>query len=212
MVEYPEGKHAACGAQALAQQVLAQAGPVDAVVASSFGGMVAAHLALAGAVRGVAFLGSFTRPEQLGVRGHLLPLMGPIAVVGRPGRLAATLASWQPVLSPTEVAEVVPTTAGERYTTWLRAFSIGREPPPDALRGLALSCVCIQGDRDVLVPPATLARLADALPPGTPRHVLRGAGHVPYFTHADACCRLLAPWLSALARRRARPAALQDAA
>ncbi|WNZ60249.1 hypothetical protein QEG98_30210 [Myxococcus sp. MxC21-1] len=43
LVEYPEGEAAACGAGALARQVLRAVGDVDAVVASSFGGMVAAH-------------------------------------------------------------------------------------------------------------------------------------------------------------------------
>ncbi|MGZ3461720.1 MAG: alpha/beta fold hydrolase, partial [Archangium sp.] len=116
LVEYPEGTHAACGAGELARQVLVAAGPVDAVVASSFGGMVAGHLAAAGGVRGVAFLGAFTRPEHLGLRGHLIALMGPIAVLGRPGPLTAALASWKPL--PFErVPEVVPTTTLERMTT-----------------------------------------------------------------------------------------------
>lgn len=198
LVDYPEGAHAACGAKVLSEQVARAAGPLDAVVASSFGGMVAAHLAVSGKVRGVAFLGSFTRPEHLGLRGGLLALMGPIAVLGRPGRAAASLASWR-LVSGEQVAEVVPTTALERLTTLRRAFAIGTEPPPEELRGLPISCVCLQGDRDVLVPPATLERLAASLPPGTPRHRLRGAGHVPYFTHPEACARLLQPWLAALA-------------
>lgn len=198
LIEYPEGRHAGCGARALAEQVLAAAGPSDAVVASSFGGMVAAWLAGAGAVRGVAFLGSFARLEHLRLRGRLIELMGPIAVLGRPGRVAASLASWKPV--PAEQApEVVPTTALERLSTLHRAFSIRREPPPPELRTLPVSCVCIQGGRDVLVPPSTVERLAASLPPGTPRHLLRGAGHVPYFSHPEECARLLLPWLAALA-------------
>ncbi|MBM7118587.1 alpha/beta fold hydrolase [Archangium primigenium] len=197
LVEYPEGPHAARGAGALAREVLAAAGAVDAVVASSFGGMVAAHLALAGAVRGVAFLGSFTRPEHLGPRGHLLPIMGPLALLGRPGPLTAALASWRPV-AWSRVPEVVPTTRRERMSTWHRAFAIPREPPPAPLNALPVTCVCIQGSHDVLVPAASMARLAASLPPGTPQHLLRGAGHVPYFTHPDDCARLLTPWLAAL--------------
>jgi pimeloyl-ACP methyl ester carboxylesterase len=198
LVEYPEGHHAACGAGALARQVLRAAGEADAVVASSFGGMVAGHLAAAGAVRGVAFLGSFTRTEHLGLRGNAIALMGPIAVLGRPGPLTAALASWQRI--PTaRVPEVVPTTSLERMTTLHRAFAIRGEPPPPELRGLPVSCLCLQGDRDVLVPASTMERLAASLPPGTPRHLLRGAGHVPYFTHPEECARLLMPWLDALA-------------
>jgi pimeloyl-ACP methyl ester carboxylesterase len=198
LVEYPEGTLAARGAGELARQVLAAAGPVDAVVASSYGGMVAAHLAAAGAARGVAFLGSFTRPEHLGLRGHLIPLMGPIAVLGRPGPLTAALASWKRI--PAErVPEVVPTTSLERMTTLHRAFAVRGELPAPELRKLPVSCVCIQGDRDVLVPSSTMARLAASLPPGTPQHLLRGVGHVPYFTHPEECARLLAPWLAALA-------------
>jgi pimeloyl-ACP methyl ester carboxylesterase len=198
LVEYPEGKHAARGAGALANEVLRAAGPVDAVVASSFGGMVAAHLAAGGAARGVAFLGSFTRPEHLGLRGNLIAMMGPIAVLGRPGPLTAALASWKPI-PLARVPDVVPTTRLERMTTLHRAFAIGSEPPPPELRKLPVSCVCLQGDRDVLVPPSTMARLAASLPPGTPQHLLRGAGHVPYFTHPEECTRLLTPWLDALA-------------
>lgn len=198
LVEYPEGPLAARGPGALAQQVFEAAGAVDAVVASSFGGMVAAHLAAAGAARGVAFLGSFTRAEHLGLRGPLIPLMGPIAVLGRPGPLTAALASWKRIPSE-RVAEVVPTTSLERMTTLHRAFAVRREPPPPELRGLPVSCVCIQGERDVLVPASTMARLAASLPPGTPQHLLRGVGHVPYFTHPDECARLLTPWLQALA-------------
>ena len=205
LVEYPEGPHAARGAGALAQEVLGAVGPVDAVVASSFGGMVAAHLAGAGAVRGVAFLGSFTRLEHLGPRGLLFPLMGPIAVLGRPGALAAALASWRPVAWG-RVPEVVPTTRLERMTTLHRAFAVPREPPPPVLRELPVSCVCIQGGRDVLVPAASMARLAASLPPGTPQHLLPGVGHVPYFTHPEDCARLLTPWLQAL------PAAVSPAA
>jgi pimeloyl-ACP methyl ester carboxylesterase len=199
LVEYPEGSHAACGAGELARQVLEAVGPVDAVVASSYGGMVAAHLAAAGVARGVAFLGSFTRPEHLGLlRGNLIPMMGPIAVLGCPGPLTAALASWKRI--PTEqVPEVVPTTSLERMTTLHRAFAVLREPPPPELRKLPVSCLCIQGDRDVLVPASTMARLATALPPSTPQHLLRGVGHVPYFTHPEECARLLTPWLYALA-------------
>lgn len=197
LVEYPEGSHAARGAGELARQVLSAAGRVDAAVASSYGGMVAGHLAAAGAVRGVAFLGSFTRPEHLGLRGHLIPMMGPIAVLGRPGPLMACLASWKRVPAG-QVPEVVPTTALERMTTLHRAFAVRREPPPPELGRLPLSCLCLQGDRDVLVPASTMARLAASLPPGTPQHLLRGAGHVPYFTHPAACARLLTPWLLAL--------------
>ncbi|MFE8595876.1 alpha/beta fold hydrolase [Archangium violaceum] len=198
LVEYPEGSLAACGAGELARQVLTAAGRMDAVVASSYGGMVAGHLAAAGAVRGVAFMGSFTRPEHLGLRGHLIPLMGPIAVLGRPGPFTACVASWKRVPADL-VADVVPTTTLERMTTLHRAFACRREPPPPELRPLPVSCLCIQGDRDVLVPASTLARLAASLPPGTPQHLLRGAGHVPYFTHPEECARLLTPWLHALA-------------
>ncbi|QRK08968.1 alpha/beta hydrolase [Archangium violaceum] len=198
LVEYPEGEHAARGAGALANEVLRAAGPVDAVVASSFGGMVAAHLAAGGAARGVAFLCAFTRPEHLGLRGNLLAMMGPIAVLGRPGPLTAALASWKPI-PLARVPDVVPTTWLERMTTLHRAFAIGGEPPPPELRKLPVSCVCVQGDRDVLVPPSSMARLAASLPPGTPQHLLRGAGHVPYFTHPEECARLLTPWLDALA-------------
>jgi pimeloyl-ACP methyl ester carboxylesterase len=198
LVEYPEGEHAACGAGALARQVLRAAGSLDAVVASSFGGMVAAHLGAAGAAKGVAFLGSFTRPSHLGPRGLLIALMGPIAVWARPGAVAAGLAAWRPVAF-SQVAEVVPTTKLERATTWHRAMAVGTEAPPPELRRLPVSCVCIQGDRDVLVPPSTLERLAASLPPGTPTHLLHGAGHVPYFTHPEACAQLLRPWLEALA-------------
>ena len=197
LVEYPEGGHAACGAGALARQVLLAAGRMDAVVASSFGGMVAAHLAAAGAARGVAFLGSFTRPSQLGVRGRVMGMMGPIAMWGRPGIVAAGLAAWTPVPFA-QVSEVVPTTKRERSTTWHRALAIDGEPPPPELRRLPVSCVCIQGDRDILVPPSTLERLAASLPSGTPRHLLRGAGHVPYFTHPEECARLLRPWVETL--------------
>ncbi|NMO23566.1 alpha/beta hydrolase [Pyxidicoccus fallax] len=198
LVEYPEGEHAACGAGELARQVLRAAGRMDAVVASSFGGMVAAHLAAAGAARGVAFLGSFTRTSHLGLRGRVIGMMGPIAVWGRPGVVAAGLAAWKPVPFA-QVAEVVPTTKEERVTTWHRALAIDGEAPPPELRRLPVSCVCIQGDRDVLVPPSTLERLCASLPPGTPRHLLRGAGHVPYFTHPEECARLLRPWLEAIA-------------
>ncbi len=198
LVEYPEGPHAAQGPMVLAQQVLAASGPVDAVVASSFGGMVAAWLAASGAVRNVAFLGSFTDPRHLGPRGHLISMLGPIAVLGRPGAFAATLASWKRVPSQ-QVPEVVPTTWREQRTTFHRASAIGSEPPPPELRTLPVSCICLQGDRDVLVPPSTLERLAASLPPGTPTHLMRGAGHVPYFTHPEECARLLAPWLAQLA-------------
>jgi pimeloyl-ACP methyl ester carboxylesterase len=146
----------------------------------------------------VAFLGSFTRTEHLGPRGRLIAMMGPIAVLGRPGPLTAALASWRPI-SPARVPEVVPTTRLERMTTLHRAFAIRGEPPPPSLRALPVSCVCIQGNRDVLVPPSTVRRLAASLPPGTPQHLLRGAGHVPYFTHPEECARLLTPWLAALA-------------
>ncbi|MCP3140266.1 alpha/beta fold hydrolase [Pyxidicoccus xibeiensis] len=210
LVEYPEGAHAACGAGALARQVLIAAGRMDAVVASSFGGMVATHLAAAGAARGVAFLGAFTRPSQLGLRGRAIAMMGPIAVLGRPGVVAAGLAAWKPVPFG-QVSEVVPTTKLERSTTWHRALAIGDEPPPPSLRRLPVSCVCIQGDRDVLVPPSTLERLCASLPEGTPGHLLRGAGHVPYFTHPEECARLLRPWLEALLPSTAAEPTVQPA-
>ncbi|XXF75646.1 alpha/beta hydrolase [Myxococcaceae bacterium GXIMD 01537] len=197
LVEYPEGRHAAQGARVLAEQVLAETGPVDAVVASSFGGMVAGWMAAGGLVRGVAFLGSFSRLEHLGPRGRLIALMGPIAVLGRPGLVAASLASWRRVPDE-EVSELVPTTSLERMSTWHRAFAVGREEPAPELRGHAVTCVCIQGDRDVLVPASTMPRLAASLPPGTTQHLLRGAGHVPYHSHPEECVRLLDPWLDLL--------------
>ncbi|MCE9667666.1 alpha/beta hydrolase [Myxococcus stipitatus] len=200
LVEYPEGRHAALGAAGLARQVWRAAGEMDAVVASSFGGMVAAHLASAGAARAVAFLGAFTRTSQLGPRGWLIGMMGPIAVWGRPGRVAAGLAAWRPVSSAL-APDVVPMTPLERESTWHRALAIHGEPPPPSLRALPVSCLCIQGTRDVLVPPVTMKRLADALPAGTPLHLLRGAGHVPYFSHPRECAALLEPWLRALSTK-----------
>jgi pimeloyl-ACP methyl ester carboxylesterase len=116
------------------------------------------------------------------------------------------LASWKRVPSE-QVPEVVPTTWREQRTTFHRAFAIGSEPPPPELRTLPVSCICLQGERDVLVPPSTLRRLAASLPPGTPTHLLRGAGHVPYFTHPEECARLLAPWLAELV-----PAGLESVA
>ncbi len=199
IVEYPEGARAGTGAGALAREVMEAVGPVEAVVASSFGGMVAAHLAAAGAVKGAAFLGSFTDPAQLGFRGRLLFAMGPIAAFGRPGALAAGLAAASSVRRA-DVPRIVPTTAVERWSVWHRAFALGRERPPPSLAGSRLACVAIHGARDVLVPVSTLLRLAEALPVGSPVHVLPGAGHVPYFTHPADCARLLAPWIARIER------------
>ncbi len=202
LVDYPEGARAAVGAGELAREVAGAAGAFDAVIASSFGGMVAAHLASGGAVRGVAFLGSFTALAQLGLRGRIVSAMGPIATVGRPGIVAASLAAAA-LVRPIDVAEIVPTTFDERQSVWHRAFALEKEAPPPPLAEQRLACIALHGARDVLVPVAVLLRLAAALPPGTPLHVLPEAGHVPYFTHAADCARLLSPWLAAVAAARA---------
>lgn len=197
MVDYPQGRLAACGAGRLARDVLEAAGPVDAVIASSFAGMIGGHLASMGAVSGLALLGSFTDPRQLGLRGRLIPLMGPIAELGRPGLVAASLAAFRRI--PREqVPEIVPSTPAERRSVLHRAFAIPREAPPPPLHRASVSCICLHGDRDVLVPVSVLPRVARALPRDTPLHVLRGAGHVPYFTHVEQCFDLLAPWLKRL--------------
>lgn len=197
LVEYPVGRHAGVGAAKLARQVLDAVGKVDAVVASSMAGLVAAHLAGAGAVRGVAFVGSFSALDQLGLRGTLFPLMAPIARFGRPGPVAASIAAWCRVPRH-EAPQLVPTTLEERDGVWHRAFAVPREPAPPSLRELPLSFVAIHGDRDPLVPVQVLGRLGRALPAGTPLHVLRGAGHVPYWTHPRELASLLRPWLERL--------------
>lgn len=197
LVEYPTGRHAGVGAAQLAQQVMDAVGEVDAVVASSMAGLVAAHLAGAGAVRGVAFVGSFSALEQLGLRRTLFPLMAPIARFGRPGQLAASIAAWTRV-PRVETSHLVPTTREEREAVWHRALAVPRDPPPPALKELSLSFVAIHGDRDPLVPVNVLGRLGRALPAGTPLHVLMGAGHVPYWTHPHEVASLLRPWLERL--------------
>ena len=200
LVEYPEGRRAFAGASALAEEVLLAVGPVDAVVASSFGGMVAGHLASRGGTRGVAFVGSFTNLDQLGVRGRLFRLMGPIAEIGRPGPGAAMIAANR-FVPLREVADVVPTTALERRSVLLRAFAIPREPPPQPMSELSVSCIAIHGEQDWLLPVDVLPRLAATLPPGSPTHVIAGAGHVPYFTHPSTLADILRPWLAELGER-----------
>ncbi len=180
-------------AEALAQAV----GEVDGVVASSMGGLVAAHFAERGWCRGVAFLGSFTRLGQLGWRGRCFAGMGPVAVIGRPGRLAASLAAAEPVPAR-EVAELVPTTAAERWDVWRRAWAVAGDVSAPGVVPAQVACVAIQGGRDVLVPPATMPRLLRDLPAGTPAHVLSDAGHVPYWSHPWDVARLLAPWIERL--------------
>lgn len=197
LVEYPTGTFAGVGTAALADQVARAAGPVDGVVASSLAGLVAAHLAGAGRVRGIAFVGSFAHREHLGVRGRLVWALGPIATWARPGRLAAMVAAHAAV-TPDDAPHVVPMSRIERESTWLRAFAAHREPPPPPLRDLPIACVAVHGRRDWLVPVGTLRRLVGALPPGTPAHVIEDAGHVPYFTHPGELARLLAPWVDRL--------------
>ena len=204
IVDYPEGAHAGVGARSLALQVAAAAGTFDAAIVSSFGGMVGAHLAAMGTVRGVAFLGSFAKLDQLGIRGPLIRLMGPIAELGRPGQLAAIIAA-NGFVPATDVEHVVPTTFAERRGVTHRALAIPREPSPPSLRDLPLSCIALHGERDWLVPRSVLSRLAASLPDGTPTHVLPGAGHVPYFSHPAECAELLLPWLRAL-EAKATPA------
>jgi pimeloyl-ACP methyl ester carboxylesterase len=202
LVEYPEGRHAAVGAAGLARQVHAAVGQVDAVVASSFGGMVAAHLVELGATRAVAFLGSFTMLKHIGLRGSLIRLMGPIAEFGRPGAVAAAIAANGRVEARL-VADIVPTTFIERRSVTHRAAAIPREAPPPALRDRDVSCLVIQGDRDLLVPPWAARRLLDSLPSGTGFHIISGAGHVPYFSHPDLVGRLVLRWLTASAEQLA---------
>lgn len=197
LVEYPTGHHAAKGAAGLAAEVLEAVGPADGIVASSFGGLVGAHLAAAGATRGLALVSSFTHTSQLGARASLIGLLGLVAELGRPGRFTAIVASASAVEAAL-VPEIVPTTALERRSVLHRAFAVRRDPEPPPLRERALACVCIQGDRDVLVPAGVLPRLLRALPPGTPGHLLRGAGHVPYLTHVERCAEILRPWLAQL--------------
>jgi len=196
LVEYPEGRLAACGPGTLALAVREAIGSMDAVVGSSYGGLVAAHLAARGHVRGLALVGSFTHPDQLGVRGLLVPLLGAAAVLGRPGPVAARIAA-RGRIAPDQVPHIVPTTPAERWSVVLRSLAARRETPPP-LRDAPVSCICLHGDLDPLVPVEILPGVARALPPFTPLHVLRGAGHVPYHTHADACAGLLGPWLARL--------------
>lgn len=194
LVEYPDGRHAARGTADLAAEVLEAAGPIDAAVASSMGGLVATHLAVQGHVRGVAYVGSFSALAQLGTRASLFRLMGAVATVARPGRLLATVAAQQLVASA-DAPDVVPTTPSERWGVWHRAFAVAAELAPTSLRERDLHCLAMHGTRDLLVPHSVLEKLAETLPIGTPLHRLRGAGHVPYFTHAEDVAQLLAPWL-----------------
>lgn len=203
IVEYPEGHHAATGAATLARDVASVVGPMDGVIASSFGGMVAAHFAQISDVRGVAFLGSFTQLDQLGVRASLIRLMGPVAMMGHHvAPLLATVAAFGHV--PREhVEDVIPSSVPERTAVLHRSWAIPGESRGVELSGRALSCVAIQGSHDVLVPASTLRRLAKALPPGSRTHLLKGAGHVPYLTHVEQCVERLRPWIDSL---RAEPA------
>jgi pimeloyl-ACP methyl ester carboxylesterase len=197
IVEYPEGPYAAMGAEALALRVSETVGPVDGVLGSSFGGMVAGYLAANGRVRGAALVGSFTTLRQLGLRGFLLPLMGPIAIVPAPSVLLASIAARRfvpAVLAP----DVVPTLAGERWGVWHMALAVSRQSPGVELRDLPIKCIALQGSGDLIVPPSTLGRLAASLPPGSRTTLIPGAGHVPYLTHVDECVAALRPWIEAL--------------
>ena len=198
-VDYPESRWAAVGPDRLADEVFACAGPVDLVVASSYGGLVAAHLVHSGATRAVAFVGSFLRPSHLGWRQGLLRRMGEIALWGRPGVLSAMVASagWVPL---EQACDVVPTTLIERDTVRFRVGALTSEslaPPLVDVPGLR--CLVIQGGRDLLVPPSTVPRLMADLPPGTELVTLPDAGHVPYFSHPDELSRLLERWHSTFA-------------
>lgn len=206
IVEYPEGTHAACGAQTLARDVTESVGPVDVAIASSFAGLIGAHLAAQQAVRGLAFVGSFTHLGQLGLRRFLFPLMAPVARFARPGWAFASVAAAAPI-PRNDVHRIVPTTPHERTGVWHRALVVAREQAPAPLCDLPVACLGIQGGRDLLVPRGTLQRLAATLPPGTPLHVLPEAGHVPYFTHPRECAELLRPWLAAFAPERVDTAA-----
>jgi pimeloyl-ACP methyl ester carboxylesterase len=206
LVEYPTGRAASAGAMVLARQVLDAVGTTDAIIASSFGGMVGAHLVVSGSARGIAFVGSFTSLDQLGLRGPLIRLMGPIAVAGRPGAAAAAIAANR-ALPANVVPDIVPVTPEERRGVLFRALAIPREGPPPPLRDLNVSCLAIHGDQDWLVPVAVLPRLVATLPKGTPSHVVVGAGHVPYFTHADLLERLLRSWLKGIGEVEVAPVA-----
>ncbi len=194
-VDYPESRWAAVGPDRLAAEVLSQVGPVDLVVASSYGGLVAAHLAHAGATRAVAFVGSFLRPAHLGWREPLLFRMGEMALWGRPGPLTASIAAAGWVRSE-RAAEIVPTTLLERETVRYRVGALRPETlaPPLAERS-GLKYLVIQGERDFLVPPSTAPKLLRDLPPETRLVTLPDAGHVPYFSHPGAVAELLKGWL-----------------
>jgi pimeloyl-ACP methyl ester carboxylesterase len=128
-----------------------------------------------------------------------------VALFGRPGLGAATFAANQVV--PTRlVPDIVPTTLTEREAVMARAFAIPKEPPPPP-PGNGIRCIALHGDRDWLLPVDVLPRLVRSLPPGTASHVIAGAGHVPYFTHAAVCARIILPWLDALCAEGRRSAA-----
>lgn len=202
LVEYPVGPQANTGAMALADELHRAVGPVDAIVASSMAGLVAARFVERRLVRGVAFVSSFTHLSQLGGRKRLFPLMGPIARFARPSRVAATIASWKRV-ALRDVATIVPTTAPERLGVWHRARAVHREVTRSHPIPEEIACVAIHGDRDALLPLSVLGRLGATLPDGTLLHVLKGAGHVPYWSHAREVRALLDPWLDEVERRLA---------
>ncbi|MBI2213787.1 MAG: alpha/beta fold hydrolase [Acidobacteria bacterium] len=173
------------------------------ILGTSFGGLVAisAALRMRGAISGLILTAAFANGTRLGTlpfMRQLIPAMqltasslAPITarVVGGPGIDSAGRSAI--------VEDVLAMPADERARRLRTIFSTNLLPHLEQIDAPAL---VIHGRRDLLVPKARALEMARALP-HCDYHEIRGAGHLPYITHAAEFVALTTAFLERLGRR-----------
>lgn len=196
-------------ADALAEGLLTSVSPPFDLVGNSLGGAVAVVLA----ARRPALVRRLVLAAPAGFAPHSAPVAraagaagerlvaarrrigGPLArsALARRVLLAGTVAD-PARLTPADARAMIASSAGARRIGAAIATVAAADLRP-ALGGLAVPWGVVWGDRDRVVPIATLATLR-AIAPGAPVETLRGTGHVPHMERpeafADALERLLA--------------------
>jgi 3-oxoadipate enol-lactonase len=116
------------------------------------------------------------------------------------------LEAWHPALGPRTCAE-----RPELAMLYLAITSFGDKPNDgemlamlantrhdlDEVKGLGVPTLAIAGEDDLLCPPAAVERVGAYL--GGTFHLIKGAGHSPYFETPDVWNRVVLEWLSTVA-------------
>jgi len=173
------------------------------ILGTSFGGLVAigAVLRLKRKVSGLVLTAAFANGERLGTLPFMKRLLPTLQVAAAPlAQVTARVVGGigiDPAGRTAIVEDVLAMHKEERARRLRTIFATNFLP---RLNEIEAPSLMIHGSRDLLVPRARAIETARALP-SCDFHEIRGAGHLPYVTHAEEFVRIVHAFLDRVGGR-----------